>query len=82
MRRETLTRARLLAHGALRISNGRFADAVALLAQRCRPSQVHTLARGLLLAAGSVDHQHQQGRSVDVAAHAAVALAAAAQRVR
>ena len=77
MRQETMTRARQMALAALRIRRGRYADAVVLLARRCRPSQTHTLARALLLAAGSADSERRAGRKPDVQALAAVSLAAA-----
>ena len=69
-----------MAIAALRIANGRYADAVALLARRCRPSQTHTLARALLLAAGAVKSERDAGRPVNVIAFAAAALAAAGRR--
>lgn len=80
MRKTTRSRARRMAIAALRIARGRYPDAVALLARRCRPSQPHTLARALLLAAGAVRSERDAGRPVDVLAFAEAALMAAARR--
>ena len=48
-----------MARYALRLARGRYHDAIALLARRCKPSMPRTLARVLLVGASQLDGGYQ-----------------------